>query len=164
MIDNGTGAPAGWNWILCFLFTAGTLTGFDASGHIAEETKNASVVAARGILSGAVATGILSFATIILYLFSTPPIDVWFTLTAPQPFVQIYALALGKGGAIVMTIVGVVGLVLVRRVRFCDSVGHINQAIPPIAEHKCLHRGSVSSDFCHRQRRCPSRVAVDCPS
>lgn len=123
MIDNGTGAPAGWNWILCFLFTAGTLTGFDASGHIAEETKNASVVAARGILSGAVATGILSFATIILYLFSTPPIDVWFTLTAPQPFVQIYALALGKGGAIVMTIVGVVGLVLVRRVRFCDSVG-----------------------------------------
>lgn len=39
--DNGTGAPSGWNWILCFLFTGGTLTGFDASGHIAEETKNA---------------------------------------------------------------------------------------------------------------------------
>lgn len=57
-LDNGTGAPAGWNWILslyvivhdrvvafnsflCSLFTAGTMTGFDASGHIAEETKNA---------------------------------------------------------------------------------------------------------------------------
>ena len=57
--DNGTGAPAGWNWILSLcvisffwkrialierfasLFTAGTMTGFDASGHIAEETKNA---------------------------------------------------------------------------------------------------------------------------
>jgi hypothetical protein len=25
----------------CSLFTAGTMTGFDASGHIAEETKNA---------------------------------------------------------------------------------------------------------------------------
>lgn len=40
-IVNGTGAPPAWNWILGFLFTAGTLTGFDASGHIAEETKNA---------------------------------------------------------------------------------------------------------------------------
>lgn len=27
--------------IFCSLFTAGTLTGFDASGHVAEETKNA---------------------------------------------------------------------------------------------------------------------------
>lgn len=26
---------------LCSLFTAGTMIGFDASGHIAEETKNA---------------------------------------------------------------------------------------------------------------------------
>ena len=40
-LDNGTGAPPAWNWILSFLFTAGTMTGFDASGHIAEETKNA---------------------------------------------------------------------------------------------------------------------------
>ncbi|KAF8306255.1 amino acid transporter [Clavulina sp. PMI_390] len=109
---NGTGAPAGWNWLLCFLFTSGTLTGFDASGHIAEETKNASVVAAQGILGGAIATGTLSFATIILYLFCSPSIDVWNNLDAPQPFVQIYAIALGKPGAIIMTIIAVVGLVL----------------------------------------------------
>lgn len=116
-IDNGTGAPAGWNWILSFLFCAGTLTGFDASGHIAEETKNASVVAARGILSSAFATGFLSFITIIVYLFCTPPIDTWLTLGAPQPFVQVYALALGRGGAVVMTVIAVVGLVLVRPLR-----------------------------------------------
>lgn len=113
--DNGTGAPPGWNWILSFLFTAGTLTGFDASGHIAEETKNASVIAATGILSSAIATGVLSFATVILYLFCTPPIDVWFDLEAPQPFVQIYALAMGKPGAVIMTIIAVVGLTLVSR-------------------------------------------------
>ena len=29
------------NYFCCSLFTAGTMTGFDASGHIAEETKNA---------------------------------------------------------------------------------------------------------------------------
>jgi len=112
MTYNGTGAPAGWNWILSFLFTAGTMTGFDASGHIAEETKNASVVAAKGILSGALATGVLGFATTILFLFCTPDLDTLFALDAPQPFVQIYAMALGKGPSIFMTILAVVGLIL----------------------------------------------------
>lgn len=61
-LDNGTGAPPAWNWILSMyifnpgiinqagtpifysLFTSGTMTGFDASGHVAEETKNARYV------------------------------------------------------------------------------------------------------------------------
>jgi len=46
---NGTGAPDGWNWCLSYLATAGILIGFDASGHVAEETKNAPITAARGI-------------------------------------------------------------------------------------------------------------------
>ncbi|KAF7364728.1 Gamma-aminobutyric acid transporter [Mycena venus] len=112
MTYNGTGAPPGWNWILSFLFTAGTMTGFDASGHIAEETKNASVVAGKGILTSALATGVLGFVTAILFLFCTPDLDTLFALEAPQPFVQIYALALGKGGSIFMTVIAVVGLML----------------------------------------------------
>ncbi|KAG5732263.1 Eukaryotic translation initiation factor 5B [Termitomyces sp. T112] len=109
---NGTGAPAGWNWILSFLFTAGTMTGFDASGHIAEETKNARVIAGKGILSSAIATGVLGFITTILFLFCTPDYDTLFSLGAPQPFVQIYALALGKGGSIFMTIIAALGLIM----------------------------------------------------
>ncbi|KAI6099153.1 hypothetical protein F5141DRAFT_1066724 [Pisolithus sp. B1] len=112
MTYNGTGAPPAWNWILSFLFTAGTLTGFDASGHIAEETMNASVIAAKGILSSAIATGVLGFATTILFLFCTPDLDTVFSLNAPQPFVQIYALALGKNASIFMTIIAVLGLIL----------------------------------------------------
>ncbi|KAI9448435.1 amino acid transporter [Lactarius indigo] len=112
MTYNGTGAPAGWNWILSFLFTAGTLTGFDASGHIAEETKNASVVAGRGILSSAIATGVLGFITVILFLFCIPDLDTFFALDAPQPFVQVYALALGKGPSIFMTAIAVLGLMM----------------------------------------------------
>ncbi|KIY73300.1 amino acid transporter [Cylindrobasidium torrendii FP15055 ss-10] len=109
---NGTGAPAGWNWILSFLFTGGTLTGFDASGHIAEETKNASVVAGKGIIYSAIATSIFGFATTILFLFCTPDLDTLFSLDAPQPFVQLYAMALGKGPSIFMTILAVIGLIL----------------------------------------------------
>ncbi|KAF8131166.1 hypothetical protein EV363DRAFT_1584023 [Boletus edulis] len=112
MTYNGTGAPAGWNWILSLLFTAGTLTGFDASGHIAEETKNASVIAAKGILMSAIATGVLGFITTILFLFCTPDLNTVFSLNAPQPFVQIYALALGKKASVFMTILAVLGLIM----------------------------------------------------
>ncbi|KAI8984932.1 hypothetical protein BD414DRAFT_523018 [Trametes punicea] len=112
MTYNGTGAPAGWNWILSFLFTAGTMIGFDASGHVAEETKNASVVAGRGIITSVIATGVMGFATTILFLFCTPDLDTLFSLEAPQPFVQIYALALGRGGSIFMTIIASLGLIL----------------------------------------------------
>lgn len=66
---NGTGAPAGWNWCLSYLATAGILIGFDASGHIAEETKNASISAARGIFWSTVVSGLGGFAVVILFLF-----------------------------------------------------------------------------------------------
>lgn len=66
---NGTGAPAGWNWCLSYLATAGILIGFDASGHVAEETKNASVNAAKGIFWSTIVSGIGGFITIILFLF-----------------------------------------------------------------------------------------------
>jgi hypothetical protein len=37
-----------------------------------------------------------------------------FALNAPQPFVQIYALALGKNASIFMTVIAVIGLIMVR--------------------------------------------------
>lgn len=72
---NGTGAPAGWNWCLSYLATAGILIGFDASGHVAEETKDASLTAARGIFWSVIVSGIGGFAAIILFLFCSvsPP-------------------------------------------------------------------------------------------
>lgn len=72
------------------------------------------VVASKGIVSSALATGILGFATTILLLFCTPDLDTLFSLNAPQPFVQFYALALGKGPSIFMTTLAIIGLILVR--------------------------------------------------
>lgn len=110
------------------------MIGFDASGHIAEETKNASVVAGRGIISSVVATGVLGFATTILFLFCTPDLDTLFALDAPQPFVQIYALALGKGPSIFMTVIASVGLILVR----------ISRCAPIISLTYCSQSTSVA--------------------
>ncbi|KAJ5182518.1 Thiamine transporter thi9 [Penicillium capsulatum] len=107
---NGTGAPAGWNWCLSYLATAGILIGFDASGHVAEETKNASVTAARGIFWSTVASGFGGLATIILFLFCAPDTDTLMSYASPQPFVSLYAHVLGQGGHIFMNIICVVAL------------------------------------------------------
>ncbi|CZR56112.1 related to GABA transport protein [Phialocephala subalpina] len=107
---NGTGAPAGWNWCLSYLATAGILIGFDASGHVAEETKNASVTAARGIFWSTIVSGIGGFATIILFLFCAPDADTLFSFGSPQPFVPLYAVVLGQGGHIFMNIVCIIAL------------------------------------------------------
>lgn len=76
-------------------------------------TRPLSVTAGKGILTSAFATGILGFITAILFLFCTPDLDTFFALDAPQPFVQVYALALGKRASIFMTIIAIIGLVLV---------------------------------------------------
>lgn len=128
---NGTGAPDGWNWCLSYLATAGILIGFDASGHVAEETKNASITAARGIFWSTVASGFGGLFTIILFLFCAvsghlcgscfdvltlsfqPTPDQLFEFGSPQPFVPLYAVVLGQGGHIFMNIICITALWLV---------------------------------------------------
>ncbi|QLI71075.1 Thiamine transporter thi9 [Metarhizium brunneum] len=107
---NGTGAPAGWNWCLSYLATAGILIGFDASGHVAEETRNASMSAARGIFWSTVVSGVGGFVVVILFLFCVPSSDVFFSFGGAQPFVPLYAAILGDGGHILMNIVCIVAL------------------------------------------------------
>lgn len=73
-----------------------------------------SVVAGRGIFTGALVTGICGFIITILFLFCTPDFEILFSLSAPQPFVQIYALALGRGPATFMTLLAALEYGLVR--------------------------------------------------
>lgn len=107
---NGTGAPAGWNWCLSYLATAGILIGFDASGHVAEETKNASVNAAKGIFWSVVVSSVGGFLSIVLFLFCAPDANTLFSFGSPQPFVPLYALVLGQGGHIFMNAICIIAL------------------------------------------------------
>ena len=72
-----------------------------------------SIIAGKGILTSAIATGVLGFLTTLLFLFCIPDLETFFALDAPQPFVQLYALALGKGPSVFMTIIAVIGLIMV---------------------------------------------------
>src|SRR6267142_3131860 len=93
------------------LFTAGTLTGFDASGHVAEETKHAKWVIVSIdrpcyffiliVLSPNKQCRSRSryhhehdrhqharFITTVVFLFCILDLDTSVSLDAPQPFVQ----------------------------------------------------------------------------
>ena len=73
-----------------------------------------SIIAGRGIISSTIASGVLGLITSILFLFCIPDLDTFFALDAPQPFVQVYALAFGKGPSVFMTVIAVLGLMAVR--------------------------------------------------
>ncbi|RAH42637.1 amino acid transporter [Aspergillus brunneoviolaceus CBS 621.78] len=86
------------------------MTTYNGTGHVAEETKNASLNAAKGIFWSTVISGALGFTAVILFLFTSPPIDILFSYDAPQPFVPLYAVVLGRGGHIVMNVLSVTAL------------------------------------------------------
>jgi amino acid transporter len=109
---NETGAPPVWNWMLSYFVTAGILVGFEAPGHISEETQNASITAARGIFSSAVVSAALGFPVVILFLFCMPSLETLYSFDAPQPFVGLYALTLGQGGHVFMNVICILGLIL----------------------------------------------------
>ncbi|QIX01552.1 hypothetical protein AMS68_007069 [Peltaster fructicola] len=108
--ENETGAPPVWNWMLSFFVTAGVLVGFEASGHISEETKNASYTASRGVFWSAVASAVIGFPLVILFLFCLPDLDTLYSYEAPQPFVLIYAESMGNAH-VIMNIVCILGLI-----------------------------------------------------
>ncbi|KAJ5620990.1 hypothetical protein N7510_004974 [Penicillium lagena] len=146
---NATGAPAGWNWCLSYLATAGILIGFDASGHVAEETKNASITAARGIFWSTVVSGFGGLATIILFLFCAPDNNTLMEFGSPQPFVPLYAVVLGKGGHVVMNVVCILALWLVRMI----PSPFLATLLTLSAEHRHRHHRSLPPRLRRRPRR-----------
>ena len=66
----------------------------------------------------------MGFLTTLLFLFCIPDLETFFALDAPQPFVQLYALALGKGPSVFMTIIAVIGLIMVSVERTRASFSH----------------------------------------
>jgi translation initiation factor 5B len=79
------------------------------------------VTAGRGILMSIMANGFFEFLMIMLFLFCTPDLNIVLALDAPQPFIQIYSLALGKSSSIVMTTIAAISLVMVNSFCFYDN-------------------------------------------
>jgi ethanolamine ammonia-lyase small subunit/amino acid transporter len=86
-VSNHSGLPEGapiwpattslWTlFALGFLFPAYTITGFDASAHVAEETVNASRNVPRGIVRSVLVSGVAGWLMLVALLLAIPETDV----------------------------------------------------------------------------------------
>lgn len=109
---NGGGTSGGLNWVLSWYLVSSCLVGEDASGHVAEETVSAKKAAAKGVFWSTVASALCGFPIILVFLFCMPPIETFYNTGAPQPFINMYAMALGPHAHGVATIIAMIGGIL----------------------------------------------------
>ncbi|KAL8778318.1 MAG: hypothetical protein Q9194_002066 [Teloschistes cf. exilis] len=83
-----------------------TITGFDASAHLSEETRNASWSAPLGVMMSVGVSAIFGWFVILSLLFSIQDFDRTVTSDIGQPVIQILVDIFGNAGAIaLMTLV-----------------------------------------------------------
>lgn len=106
---DGTGDP-GWSvraspaYVACIgiLMSQYTITGFDASAHLAEETRNASKSAPWGVLMSIGCSAVFGYFLILSYLFSIQNFETTLDSEYEQPILQILVDVFGKDSAIVL--------------------------------------------------------------
>ena len=92
-------------FLVGLLQAAWTFTGYDASAHASEETKDAARNAPRGILMAIIASAIAGYAMLIVITLAIG--DLPATLAAKNPFIFVLEGALGPlGTALVWVAVG----------------------------------------------------------
>ncbi|KAK7892381.1 polyamine transporter tpo5 [Exophiala xenobiotica] len=106
---DGTGDP-GWSiraspaYVACIgiLMSQYTITGFDASAHLSEETQNASWSAPLGVLMSIGCSAVFGWFLLLCLLFSIQDFDRTVDSDYGQPVLQILVDIFGKTGAIVL--------------------------------------------------------------
>lgn len=109
---DGTGADGGDGWsiraspayvALCGgLLSQYTLTGFDASAHLSEETRKASWSAPIGVVSSVGFSAIFGFFVLMAFLFSIQDFEGVLNSKYEQPVLQIFVDVFGEDGALVL--------------------------------------------------------------
>ncbi|OQO08580.1 hypothetical protein B0A48_06450 [Cryoendolithus antarcticus] len=102
--DPGWGERASPAYVACIgiLFSQYTLTGFDASAHLSEETHNASRSAPYGVLMSVGVSALFGFFLILCLLFSIQDFDATVGSQYLQPVLQILLDIFGENGAIAL--------------------------------------------------------------
>ncbi|KAN0119003.1 APC amino acid permease [Russula decolorans] len=111
---DGTGVDGvGWSQraspayvaVIGILLAQYTLTGFDASAHMTEETHNAAMSGPIGIITAIGVSAILGWFLILSLLFSIQDYESTVASPTGQPVTQIFLDTVGKKGTIVLMVV-----------------------------------------------------------
>lgn len=79
-----------------------TITGFDASAHLSEETRKASWSAPLGVITSVGCSAVFGFFLLLCLLFSIQDFDATVSSKVGQPVLQIMLDIFGEDGAIVL--------------------------------------------------------------
>lgn len=106
---NGVGwserASSAYVAVIGILMAQYTLTGFDASAHMTEETHNAAMSGSIGIVMSIGVSAILGWFLILGLLFSIQDYDNTIASPTGQPVTQIFLDTVGQNGAIVLMVI-----------------------------------------------------------
>ncbi|KAI9358723.1 amino acid/polyamine transporter I [Pilaira anomala] len=81
-----------------------TLTGYDSSAHMSEETKNAEIAGPVGMTMAVIVSSIMGFLFILAFLFCIQDFPVTLNSSTGFPVMQIMVDCVGNAGAIVMMV------------------------------------------------------------
>lgn len=81
-----------------------TLTGYDSSAHMSEETKNAEISGPVGMVMAVLVSALMGFCFIISFLFCVQDLDVTIHSSTGFPVMQILVDSTGHVGAICLMI------------------------------------------------------------
>jgi len=101
----GARASPAYVAIIGILMTQYTLTGFDASAHMTEETRNAAMSGSIGIVMGIGISAILGWYLLLGLLFSVQDLEGTIASPTGQPVTQIFLDTVGEDGAIVLMVI-----------------------------------------------------------
>jgi amino acid transporter len=108
---NNSGFSDGMYWFyilpLGFLLTQYTITGFDASAHISEETHDASTAAAKGVWRSIFYSALIGWIVLLAITFAATDVNAINEAAGFSP--SIFESALGSGWAKFVLIISVVG-------------------------------------------------------
>ncbi|KAI0738203.1 APC amino acid permease [Daedaleopsis nitida] len=113
-IDNtGVDGAPGWSEraspayvvVIGILMAQYTLTGFDGSAHMTEETHNAAMSGSIGIIMAIGVSAVLGWFVILGFLFSIQDLDATVNSATGQPVAQIFLDTVGEKGAIVLMVI-----------------------------------------------------------
>ncbi|KAJ6510808.1 APC amino acid permease [Mycena sanguinolenta] len=105
--NDGWGVRASHAYVVVIgiLMAQYTLTGFDASAHMTEETKNAAMSGSIGIIMAIGVSAILGWFLILGLLFSIQDLETTLQSATGEPVTQIFLDTVGENGAIVLMVI-----------------------------------------------------------
>ncbi|KIK97353.1 hypothetical protein PAXRUDRAFT_825034 [Paxillus rubicundulus Ve08.2h10] len=101
----GTRASHAYVCVIGMLMAQYTLTGFDASAHMTEETQNAAMAGPIGIITAIGVSAVLGWFLILGLLFSIQDLEATIGSATGQPVAQIFLDAVGEKRAIVLMVI-----------------------------------------------------------